>query len=175
MRLSDNIMWMMHSYDLRVRPIAGNRKGEWTDWQTAVTTPDTASAPEDVIVKATATGIDLNWTIPFGSSATLFNFYYWDVDVNCTNMLLGPTAAFEGTSGHIDGLVVGHQYNLAVESWNDAGAGLPRNVASAIVGSPETVAVPRDSVCPPKESIGAPPSTDPINPDDPQPPPKSSL
>lgn len=88
-------------------------------------------------------------------------------------MLIAPTAGFEGSSGHIDDLIVGHQYNLAIEAWNDEGPGIPKKAGSVVVGRIDSVPVPRDSQCPPKD-VGTPPPTDPISPDDPKPPPKSS-
>ncbi|KAI5364754.1 Putative fibronectin type III, immunoglobulin-like, SGNH hydrolase-type esterase [Septoria linicola] len=159
-------------YDLRIRPIAGNRKGTWTDWQSATATPRLPQAPENVTASSTATGIDLSWALSQGNySANLFNIYYWDINVTCTNMILSPTAAFEGTSGHIDGLVAGHRYNLAIEAWNDDGPGIPRGVGSVVVGGSEEMSgnMP-ESACPEKV-LGTPPETEPIDTSDPKAPP----
>ena len=159
-------------YNLRVRPIAGNRKGDWTTKQKRIATPITPEAPVDVTAYSTPTGIDVNWTIPSGAyTGNLFNIYYWDVDVPCTNALEAPTAAFEGTSGHIDGLIVGHQYNVLMEAWSDVGPGVPRNIGPVVVGK-QIEATPREAPCPDEEEkkklLGDPPTTDPIDPTPPK-------
>lgn len=89
-------------------------------------------------------------------------------------MISAPTAGFEGSSGHIDGLIVGHEYNLAIEAWNDEGPGLPKSAGAVMVGWTDAEPVPRDSHCPPPKDIGTPPATDSIDANDPKPPPTSS-
>ncbi|KAK0115016.1 hypothetical protein ONS96_013487 [Cadophora gregata f. sp. sojae] len=98
------------TYQIRVRASSGNRKSGWTEWVSGVAKPQTASAPNNVVSRATATGLTITWTPPTGAysdSVFLYNVYYWDLDLPCSFLL---SAAFVGSSASINGLVLGHRY-----------------------------------------------------------------
>lgn len=102
-------------------------------WISGIASPQTADKP-DVVTHASATGLVVSWGPPTGNysdSVFLHNIYYWDIETPCTFLLSG---AFEGTSAHIDGLIPGRRYLIAVEAWNSAGAGYPTLAKSVIVG-----------------------------------------
>lgn len=119
-----------------MRASAGDTiKGDWTTTLTATAHPQTAEAPQNVIVSATTTGFDISWDPPTGSysdSVIKYNVLYWDKDAEC-DFITG--AAFTGTSAHIENLVAGHRYFVAVETWNAAGQGFPAVVRSVIPGA----------------------------------------
>ncbi|KAE8167238.1 hypothetical protein BDV40DRAFT_284981 [Aspergillus tamarii] len=123
-------------YEVQVRASAGDTiKGDWTTTLTATAHPQTAEAPQNVIVSATTTGFDISWEPPTGSysdSVIEYNVLYWDKDAEC-DFITG--AAFTGTSAHIDSLVAGHRYFVAIETWNAAGQGFPAVVRSVIPGA----------------------------------------
>ncbi|GFG10280.1 contactin [Aspergillus udagawae] len=123
-------------YEVQVRASAGDTiKGDWTTTLTATAHPQTAEAPQNVIVSATTTGFDISWDPPKGAysdSIIEYNVIYWDKDAEC-DFVTG--AAFKGTSAHINGLVTGHRYFVAVETWNAAGEGFPAVVRSVIPGA----------------------------------------
>ncbi|KAB8217239.1 hypothetical protein BDV33DRAFT_232960 [Aspergillus novoparasiticus] len=123
-------------YEVQVRASAGDTiKGDWTTTLTATAHPQTAEAPQNVIVSATTTGFDISWDPPTGSysdSVIEYNVLYWDKDAEC-DFITG--AAFTGTSAHINNLVAGHRYFVAVETWNAAGQGFPAVVRSVIPGA----------------------------------------
>ncbi|GMG05367.1 unnamed protein product [Aspergillus oryzae] len=93
-------------YEVQVRASAGDTiKRAWTTTLTATAHPQTAEAPQNVIVSATTTGFDISWDPP------------------------------TGTSAHIENLVAGHRYFVAVVTWNAAGQGFPAVVRSVIPGA----------------------------------------
>ncbi|OOF94226.1 hypothetical protein ASPCADRAFT_51803, partial [Aspergillus carbonarius ITEM 5010] len=123
-------------YEVQVRASAGNNiKGDWTTVLSATAHPQTAAAPQNVLVGATATGFDISWDPPTGAytdSIVEYNVLYWDKSEDCTYITEG---AFTGTSGHIDGLNPGHYYFLAIETWNAAGEGFPGMVTGVVPGA----------------------------------------
>ncbi|KAF7173946.1 hypothetical protein CNMCM5623_006165 [Aspergillus felis] len=123
-------------YEVQVRASAGDTiKGDWTTTLTATAHPQTAEAPQNVIVSATTTGFDISWDPPIGpysDSIIEYNVLYWDKDADC-DFITG--AAFTGTSAHIHSLITGHRYFVAVETWNAAGQGFPAVVRSVIPGA----------------------------------------
>ncbi|PYI07875.1 hypothetical protein BO78DRAFT_442365 [Aspergillus sclerotiicarbonarius CBS 121057] len=123
-------------YEVQGRASAGNNiKGGWTTVLSATAHPQTAAAPQNVLVEATATGFDISWDPPTGAyadSIVEYNVLYWDKSEDCTYITGG---AFTGTSGHIDGLTPGHYYFLAIETWNAAGEGFPGIVTGVVPGA----------------------------------------
>ncbi|RAL11188.1 uncharacterized protein BO97DRAFT_347859, partial [Aspergillus homomorphus CBS 101889] len=123
-------------YEVKVRASAGdNIKGEWTSVLSATAHPQTAAAPRNVVVKATATGFDISWDPPTGAytdSIREYNVLYWDKSQDCTFITGG---AFTGTSGHIDNLTPGHYYFVAIVTWNAAGEGFPGIVTGLVPGA----------------------------------------
>lgn len=76
-----------------MRASAGDTiKRAWTTTLTATAHPQTAEAPQNVIVSATTTGFDISWDPPTGSyrnSVIEYNVLYWDKDAEC-DLLLEP-------------------------------------------------------------------------------------
>lgn len=134
------------TYDVQVRASAGNntRKGDWTRVDTAVAHPQTAPAPQNVVVKATPTGFDLTFdppTGPYTNSIIEYNILYWDKDIPGAYL---SGAAFVDSPIHIDGLVPGHHYDVAPLTWNAAGEGFPGVVRSVTIGSQASQAADLD-------------------------------
>ncbi|RAH49623.1 uncharacterized protein BO95DRAFT_450154 [Aspergillus brunneoviolaceus CBS 621.78] len=123
-------------YEVKVRASAGDDiKGDWTTVLSATAHPQTAAAPHNVLVKATATGFDISWDPPTGAytdSIREYNVLYWDKSEDCTFIMGG---AFTGTSGHIDDLTPGHYHFVAIVTWNAAGEGFPALVAGVVPGA----------------------------------------
>ncbi|MFJ3793120.1 fibronectin type III domain-containing protein [Kitasatospora sp. NPDC090091] len=109
----------------------------WSSTVTATAHPQTAPPPpaESITTSATATGVDVTWRAPSGpftDSIDRYQIITWDKDV--------PGAYISGTSVrattvHIDGLIPGHHYLVALVTWNRAGGGMPGVARSVTVGA----------------------------------------
>lgn len=133
---------------MRIRATAGNnRKGEWTGWLSSEAHPETAPPPTDVVVLPfDAESISIKWTAPTGpytDSILLYNVIYWDLDSACSYVsgAAFPSNAQDSNPVIIRGLVTGHQYLVAVETWNTAGEGFPIITRNVVPGR-RTPAVP---------------------------------
>jgi lysophospholipase L1-like esterase len=109
----------------------------------ATSHPETAAAPGNIVTRATATGVDVSWDAaksPYTDSIDRYQIITWDRDV--PGSFVGSTGV-RGTSAHIDGLVPGHHYLVAVATWNRAGGGFPGVARSVTIGA-GTPPVPTD-------------------------------
>ena len=97
--------------------------------------PQTAPPPVGIIATPTATGVDVVWGAPTGPYTDTIDRYgvvVFDVDTPGAYL---QTVGIKGLSAHIDGLVPGHRYTVAVTTWNAAGGGMPGVAAMVTVGA----------------------------------------
>ncbi|MFJ2828890.1 SGNH/GDSL hydrolase family protein [Streptomyces sp. NPDC087263] len=127
----DGITW-----EYQVRTDNGTQMtSDWSSVVGAVAHPQTVGAPPGMVTKATATGVDVSWGRPTGDYTDTIDRYQiitWDKD---TPGAWIDTTAVRGLSVHIDGLIPGHHYLVAVATWNAAGGGLPGVARSVTVGA----------------------------------------
>ncbi|SMY29189.1 unnamed protein product [Zymoseptoria tritici ST99CH_1A5] len=124
------------SYQVRIRSSAGNRKGDWSNWLTAIAKPESAAPPADVTVHSTPSGFDITWTAPSGKysdSIIQYDIYWQDQDLQCA---YPQNAGFEPTgTAHIVNLTAGHRHSVSIDAWNAAGPGLPFLARDIVPGS----------------------------------------
>jgi len=88
----------------------------------------------NVVAKVIATGFDIDFDplpSPYTDSITEYNIVFWGRDTPCA-FLSG--AASTGSPVHIDGLVPGHRYLVALTTWNAAGGGCSESVRDVTIG-----------------------------------------
>ncbi|WP_107452655.1 fibronectin type III domain-containing protein [Streptomyces sp. TLI_053] len=113
----------------------GDGESVWSGTVTATAHPETAAPPRNIVTRATATGVDVSWdaaTGPHTDGIDRYQIITWDRDV--PGAYIGGTAV-RGTSVHIDGLVPGHHYLVALVTWNRAGGGMPGVARSVTIGA----------------------------------------
>jgi lysophospholipase L1-like esterase len=124
------------TWEYQVRTDNGDQqKSDWSGTVSAVAHPETAPPPVGMVTHATATGVDVVWGAPPGPYAATIDRYQvitWDKDT--------PGAWFGGTvtrakSAHVDGLIPGHHYLVALVSWNAAGGGMPGVARPVTIGA----------------------------------------
>ena len=118
-------------YQLRSR--AGDTiKSAWSPLVSAVAHPETLPAPNHIITHATSDGFLISWDYP---SDTLridrFGVLSRDRDIPG---VFPSIVGIKGTGGRVAGLVSGHHYDVAVQTWNMAGGGLPGGARAVTVG-----------------------------------------
>lgn len=114
---------------------ADDGKSGWSGTFSATAHPKTAPAPKKIVTRAAATGVDVSWDAPTGpytDSIDRYEIITWDRDT--PGAFINSTAV-RGTSAHIDGLIPGHHYLVAVVTWNAAGGGMPGVARSVTVGA----------------------------------------
>ncbi len=110
-------------------------RSEWSAIVGAVARPQTARGPSEIVTRATATGVDVTWSEPTGDhTSTIDRYQIITLDKDTPGAWIGGTAV-KGTSAHIDGLVPGHRYSIAVATWNAAGGGIPAGARPVMVGA----------------------------------------
>lgn len=83
---------------------------------------------------ATATGIDVSWdaaTGPYVGSIDRYGLHTFDDNLRGA---IVQSVGIRGTSAHIDELIPGHRYEIAVQAWNAAGGGIPNGGNAVTVG-----------------------------------------
>ncbi|MFF5176141.1 fibronectin type III domain-containing protein [Micromonospora sp. NPDC000089] len=121
-------------WEAQVRTDNGDGVSAWSPVVGATVHPQTAPGPSKIVTHATATGVDVSWTAPTGdhtSSIQRYGVLTYDQD---TPGAFVNGVGVAGTSAHIDGLIPGHRYVVAVESWNAAGGGLPSGAPPVLIG-----------------------------------------
>lgn len=126
----DGINW-----EYQVRTDNGDTQSDWSPVVQATAHPQTAPAPVGIVTHATATGVDVTWGRPTGPYTDTIDRYQvitWDQDI--PGAYIGGTTT-RGLSVHIDGLVPGHRYTIAVASWNAAGGSIPGTGRPVVIGA----------------------------------------
>jgi lysophospholipase L1-like esterase len=123
-------------WEYQVRTENGDQvRSDWSEVVSAVAHPETARGPDDIVTRATATGVDVEWTEPTGEhTSTIDRYQIITLDKDTPGAWIGGTAV-KGTSAHLDGLVPGHRYSVAVATWNAAGGGIPAGARPVTVGA----------------------------------------
>ncbi|HEX6342604.1 fibronectin type III domain-containing protein [Umezawaea sp.] len=131
-------------WEYQVRTDNGDQvRSDWSPVVSAVAHPLTARGPSDIVTRATATGVDVSWNEPTGEhTSTIDRYQILTLDKDVPGAWLGGTAV-KGRSVHVDGLVPGHRYTVAVATWNAAGGGIPAGARPVVVGA-GTPAPPTD-------------------------------
>ncbi|MFL4909038.1 phosphatidylinositol-specific phospholipase C domain-containing protein [Streptomyces sp. MMS24-I2-30] len=107
----------------------------WSDTVSATAHPKTAAGPVGVVIRSTATGVDIAWGTPTGPYTDTIDRYEaltYDLDTP------GAFVSGVGTRDkavHVDGLKPGHRYVVAVATWNAAGGGFPATGRPVVVGA----------------------------------------
>jgi lysophospholipase L1-like esterase len=129
--------WTMDGWqwEYQVRTDNGDLKSDWSPIVSATAHPQTAPPPVGLVTQATATGVDVAWgapTGPFTDTIDRYQVITYDKDIPGAYITSTATAA---KSIHVDRLVPGHHYIIAVASWNAAGGGMPGAARSVTVGA----------------------------------------
>lgn len=96
--------------------------------------PQTAAPPSIVTATATATGIDISWNTPTGPYTDSIDRYgVLTFDDDAPDEII-QSVGIRGLSAHIGGLIPGHRYEVAVQTWNAAGGGLPNGANAVTIG-----------------------------------------
>lgn len=127
---ADGVQW-----EYQVRTDNGDSlRSDWSPLVSATAHPQTAPPPVGIVTRATATGVDVVWSRPTGPyTSTIDRYEVFSYDTDAPGAFLESTG-IQGLSAHIDGLVPGHRYVIAVATWNAAGGGLPGGARPIIVG-----------------------------------------
>ncbi|KAL2257719.1 hypothetical protein VTK26DRAFT_9261 [Humicola hyalothermophila] len=125
-------------WEYQVRASAGDgAKSAWSGVVSAVADPATAPGPRDIVTRATAGGFVAEWKPPrprngcFQGEIDRYGVIVADAD------LPGNFPWVRGVKRErveIEGLVIGHRYRIAVETWTTVGGGIPRSAYSVVVG-----------------------------------------
>ncbi|WNV85826.1 fibronectin type III domain-containing protein [Umezawaea sp. Da 62-37] len=123
-------------YEYRVRTENGDQAhSDWSAVVSAVAHPETARGPGGIVTRATATGVDVSWDEPTGDhTSTIDRYQVITLDKDVPGAWIGGTAV-RGRSAHLDGLVPGHRYSIAVATWNAAGGGIPAGARPVVIGA----------------------------------------
>ncbi|MFF0204433.1 fibronectin type III domain-containing protein [Streptomyces sp. NPDC005017] len=106
----------------------------WSGTVSATAHPQTAPPPTDIASRPSATGVDVAWTPPTGPHTDTIDRYEIILyDKDTPGAFLTSTGA-RGTVAHIDGLIPGHRYLVAIATWNAVGGGLPALARPVTVG-----------------------------------------
>ncbi|KXX73552.1 Receptor-type tyrosine-protein phosphatase F [Madurella mycetomatis] len=122
-------------WEYRVRACAGDGiQSRWSGVVSAVARPETAPGPRSIATHATPTGFSIAWEPPtrgFTEDIDRYGVVVLDRDAP------GSFPCVEGVRGQcaeLKGLMPGHRYNVAVETWTSVGGGLPAGARSVMVG-----------------------------------------
>ncbi|MFI6448917.1 fibronectin type III domain-containing protein [Kitasatospora sp. NPDC050543] len=120
-----------HTYQVRVRAVAGNTADRRSDWSPPVggtAHPTTAAPPETVTVTPDVGAINVTWTPATGPHAdTITRYALWVYDQD-TPLVWSTIHGYDPSthSARVEGLTPGHHYVAFVCTWNAAGEGKPR-------------------------------------------------
>jgi lysophospholipase L1-like esterase len=120
-------------WEYQIRTSNGdNVKSDWSPIVGATAHPQTAPPPVGIIASSTGTGIYVVWGAPTGPyTDTIERYGVLVLDLDTPGAIV-QAIGIKGLSAHIDGLVRGHHYLVAVTTWNAVGGGLP-GVAGIVV------------------------------------------
>jgi lysophospholipase L1-like esterase len=123
-------------WEYQVRTDNGDQlKSGWSATVSATAHPQTAPPPVGITTHATATGVDVAWGAPTGPYTNTIDLYQViTYDKDTLGAYIGGTAV-TGLSAHVDGLVPGHHYIIAVVTWNAAGGGMPGIARPVTIGT----------------------------------------
>jgi lysophospholipase L1-like esterase len=123
-------------WEYQVRTDNGEQlKSGWSGSVTATAHPQTSPPPVGIVTHATATGVDVVWGRPTGAyTNTIDRYQVITFDKDTPGAWIGGTAV-KGLSAHVDGLLPGHHYIVAVATWNSAGGGLPGVARAVTIGA----------------------------------------
>jgi hypothetical protein len=128
----------------RVRTSGGD--GVYSPWSSVVSAtaePLAAPAPRGIVTHATARGFVVSWE-PLPEEAVppeqldRFGVIYFDGDAAGFQTFVGV----RGTQAEFGGLVQGHRYFVAVETWTRGGVGMPAAARAVKVGGGRPPAAP---------------------------------
>lgn len=128
--------WVLDSqqWEAQVRTDNGDHVSGWSDVVSTTVHPQTAPGPADILTLATPAGFDIRWDPPTGdNTSTIERYAVLTYDLDTPGAFVNRVG-IRGRSASIDGLVSGHRYLVAVESWNAAGGGLPAGARGIVVG-----------------------------------------
>jgi hypothetical protein len=123
-------------WEYQVRTDNGDQlKSDWSATATATAHPQTAPPPVGIVTHATATGVDVTWGQPTGNyTSTIDRYQVITFDKDTPGAFIGGTAV-KGKSVHVDGLLPGHHYLIAVATWNAAGGSIPASARPVTIGA----------------------------------------
>jgi lysophospholipase L1-like esterase len=123
-------------WEYQIRTDNGDQlKSGWSGTVTATAHPQTSPPPVGIVTHATATGIDVVWGRPTGAHTdTIDRYQVITLDKDTPGAWIGGTAV-KGLSAHVDGLLPGHHYIVAVATWNTAGGGMPGLARPVTIGA----------------------------------------
>ncbi|KAK1760362.1 receptor-type tyrosine-protein phosphatase F [Echria macrotheca] len=119
-------------WEYQVRTCGGNTvKSSWSEVVSAVADPQTLPAPSRIRTHATADGFNVTWEpFPEGLDVDRYGVLAFDEDYPGA---FPYVVGIKGSGGRVSGLVPGHRYGVAVQTWSTAGGGLPGGARAVTV------------------------------------------
>ncbi|KAK4187349.1 receptor-type tyrosine-protein phosphatase F [Podospora australis] len=117
-----------------VRARCGNvTASSWTEPAVVIANPQTAPPPINIRTHPTKEGYTISWDPPEEVVGEIDRYGIVTADINNPGSF-PIVVGVKGTWAEIKGLVAGHCYAIAVETWTKAGGGPRRSAPSVIVG-----------------------------------------
>lgn len=139
----DSRHFAKQTWEYQVRTSGGDYlKSPWSSVVSAVAHPEMAPGPSNITTHATPTGFAIAWDPPhgpFSGEVDRYGVITFDRDEPGN---LPCVTGVKGERTEIEGLVPGHHYAIAVETWTSIGGGRPANARDVVVGG-ATPPVPR--------------------------------
>lgn len=129
--------WVLDGQQMeaQVRTDNGDQQSDWSPVVSVTVRPRTAPGPTNVLTLTTPEGFDISWDPPTGAHTDTIERYgviAYDLD---TPGAYVSVVGIRGRRASIGGLISGHRYLVAVESWNAAGGGFPSAGRAVVVGA----------------------------------------
>ncbi|KAK0649622.1 carbohydrate esterase family 3 protein, partial [Cercophora newfieldiana] len=120
-------------WEYQVRTRAGDTvKSSWSAVVSAIARPETLPAPAHIVTHATSDGFLVSWDPPAEPRRVdRYGVLSHDSDISGA---FPAIVGIKGSGGRVGGLVSGHHYDIAVQTWNAAGGGLPGGARAVRVG-----------------------------------------
>nr|POE46749.1 hypothetical protein CFP56_70981 [Quercus suber] len=130
------------TWEYQVRAGYAEQHGEWSHTVHAISKRETAPAPPNVKVHATAKGFDITWGDELEKSWEVDRYEIIWHDTDLKGAFIGGVSA-RGTSHSVDSLIADHRHNVWMATWTTKGGGLRHGVRPVFVGRGDPTA-PKD-------------------------------
>lgn len=129
--------WVLdgQQWEAQVRADYGNQASNWSNVVSTTVHPQTAAGPTNILNLPASDGFDIAWEPPTGAFTSSIDRYVVLVHDRDTPGAFLNAIGIRGTYAHIGGLIPGHRYTIAVQTWNAAGGGFPAVAKSITVGA----------------------------------------
>ncbi|KUL25320.1 fibronectin type III domain-containing protein [Actinoplanes awajinensis] len=129
--------WVLdgQQWEAQVRANYGDQASGWSGVVGTTVHPQTAAGASNILTLAALDGLDIAWDPPTGnytSSIERYSVLTYDQDTPGAWL---NAVGIKGQRAHIGGLISGHRYIVAIQSWNAAGGGFPSTGHAIVVGA----------------------------------------